>query len=148
MTLVWLNDDKSSRSPEFIGYPLKTNISPKNWWLEDDSFPFKMVPFQVTFVSFQGGIHLGFGKHSFLLFSSHKTRSELRYTWSVKTMRRKQGKTKNQSYTHPAAEKKNHWPYESLQIHQVSILDVKKTNFCLVFMATHQIANNKWTRTD
>ena len=25
--------------------PKKTNVSPENQWLEDDSFPFEMVPF-------------------------------------------------------------------------------------------------------
>ncbi len=35
--------------------PLKTNISPEKWWLEDEHFPFKMVPSQVTFVHFRGG---------------------------------------------------------------------------------------------
>ena len=25
--------------------PLKTNISPENWWLEEDSFPFSSGPF-------------------------------------------------------------------------------------------------------
>ena len=40
--------------------PLKTNISPENWWLEDDSFPFKMVPFLgSTFRSFPGGVDSG-----------------------------------------------------------------------------------------
>ena len=28
--------------------PMKTNMSPKNQWLEDDSFPFEMVPFLGT----------------------------------------------------------------------------------------------------
>ena len=36
-----------------------TNISPDNWWLEDDPFPFKMVPFQETFIHFLGRIKLG-----------------------------------------------------------------------------------------
>ena len=36
---------KSKLSKKSRGIPLKTNISPENWWLEDDSFPFKMVPF-------------------------------------------------------------------------------------------------------
>jgi len=34
--------------------PENEQISPENWWLEDE-FPFEMVPFQVIFVSFQGG---------------------------------------------------------------------------------------------
>ena len=34
--------------------PPKTDMSPKNWWLEDDSFPFEMVSFQATVLHFQG----------------------------------------------------------------------------------------------
>ena len=34
--------------------PENERISPENWWLEDE-FSFEMVPFQVIFVSFQGG---------------------------------------------------------------------------------------------
>ena len=34
--------------------PLKTNIYPKKLWLEDDSFPFNMVPFQADIRSFSG----------------------------------------------------------------------------------------------
>ena len=33
--------------------PPKTNMSPENQWLED-VFPIQIVPFKVTFVSFQG----------------------------------------------------------------------------------------------
>ena len=36
--------------------PLKTNISPENRWLEEDSFPFNMVPFQGhSFIFGRGG---------------------------------------------------------------------------------------------
>ena len=35
---------------------LKTNISPENWWLDDDWFPFKTVPFQgIWYVIFMWG---------------------------------------------------------------------------------------------
>ena len=49
--------------------PLKANISPENWWLENDSCPFKMVPFQGTFVHFQGvsGYHFFKLKEEFQL---------------------------------------------------------------------------------
>ena len=36
------------------GKPLKTNTSPENWWLEDDSCPFKMVPFHKNASLFSG----------------------------------------------------------------------------------------------
>ena len=35
--------------------PLKTKISPENWWLEDDMSFSKMVPFQGEHVNFRGG---------------------------------------------------------------------------------------------
>ena len=49
-------------------FPPKTNISPENQWLEDDSFPFEMVPFRGT-NSFISGVarlqssHLPSGCH-------------------------------------------------------------------------------------
>ena len=38
---------------ECLDTPLKTNIAPEKWWLED-KFPFEMIPFYGTFVNFQG----------------------------------------------------------------------------------------------
>ena len=40
--------------PPLEHLPENQRISPENWWLEGDSFPFKMVPFQGTFVNFRG----------------------------------------------------------------------------------------------
>jgi len=49
---------------------LEHNTSPENSWLEDD-FPFKMVPFQGTFVHFGGGtsdLSFLFGSETFSMF--------------------------------------------------------------------------------
>ena len=46
--------------------PLKTNISPKNQWLEDDSCPFKMVSF------FGGHVNFLEGQIAMLCFISSK----------------------------------------------------------------------------
>ena len=45
-----------------IFFPLKTNISPENCWLEDDSCPFKMVPFLGDMFIFRGVYTVIMGK--------------------------------------------------------------------------------------